>query len=243
MTKQAETTMSHKLMPSHTAATGHTGTQTHGKRRGLFHRLLKNTSGIAMVEFAYSLPFVLLIAMGGMEVANYALTHMRVSQISVSLADNASRAKEQVISGIPQMREVDVNESFAAAELQAGSLNLPDDGRLILSSLEVNPDGGQWIHWQRCFGGGDFVSSFGSQGDGSSGMGFPGMGPPGKMVTAEPGFAIMFAEVAIQYKPLFTASFLPETPIRKHAAMYVRDERDLSNIYNPSPAVSVNKCN
>ena len=205
-------------------------------------RVWRDTRGVALIEFAYSLPFVLLLALGGMEVTNYALTHMRASQIAVSLADNASRAKEQSITGVPQMREIDVNETFVAAGLQAGTLDLANNGRLILSSLEVNADGGQWIHWQRCFGGAEHASSFGVEGEGASGTDFPGMGPAARIVRAEPGFAIMFAEVVLDYEPLFSRALVPDRPIRKHAAMYVRDDRDLSAIFNPAPAAPVNGC-
>jgi len=205
-------------------------------------RILRDTRGVALIEFAYSLPFVMILVLGGMEVANYALTHMRASQIAVSLADNASRAKEQSVTGVPQMREIDVNETFVAAGLQAGTLDIANNGRLILSSLEVNSDGGQWIHWQRCFGGADHESSFGVQGDGASGTDLAGMGPAGRIVQAEPGFAIMFAEVAVDYDPLFSGALLPDGPIRKFAAMYVRDDRDLSDIFNPAPAAPVRAC-
>src|SRR3546814_13154337 len=42
-------------------------------------------------------------------------------------------------------------------------------GRIILSSLERNDDGGQWIHWQRCYGDLDVESSYGEAGDGEEG--------------------------------------------------------------------------
>src|SRR5690606_27703432 len=122
-------------------------------------QLLRDDSGVAFIEFAYTLPFLMVLGLGGVEVANFAITHLRVSQLAVSLADNASRAKQEIVAGVPRMREADVNESFLAAELQSGNLDVQNNGRLILSSLGVNEDGGQWIHWQRCFGSADYRSS------------------------------------------------------------------------------------
>jgi hypothetical protein len=213
------------------------------RRAGRFAlRLLRDPGGVAFIEFAYSLPFMMILGLGGIELANYSIMHMRVSQLAVSLADNASRAKQDVVSGVPRMREYDVNEAFTAAELQSGPLDIEHNGRLILSSLEVNPEGGQWIHWQRCYGDKPFTSSYGVEGDGASGTSLPGMGPAGRQVRAEDGYAIMFAEVVYQYKPLIFDRFISENPIRKVAAMYVRDDRDLSGIYNPSPAAPVNSC-
>jgi hypothetical protein len=209
----------------------------------LLRRLLGDASGVALVEFAYSLPFMTILGLGGVEIANYSIVHMRVSQIAVSLADNASRAKEEIVSGVPHMREYDVNEAFQAAEVQSGNLDIQANGRMILSSLEVNSSNGQWIHWQRCFGSKTgYKSSYGKQGDGKTGTGFKGMGPADRRLTAESGYAIMFVEVVYEYQPLLFGRFIPDDPIRKTAAMYVRDDRDLTQIYNPSPAAPVNSC-
>lgn len=214
-----------------------------GRRCGnLIADLARDNRGLAFIEFAYSLPFMMALGLGGIEVANYSITHMRVSQLAITLADNASRAKQEIVSGVPRMREYDVNESFQASALQSGTMDIVENGTLILSSLETNSSNGQWIHWQRCFGNGGFSSSYGKQGDGASGTSFPGMGPAGRRVTAESGFAVMFAEVVYDYDPLIFDRLIPDTPIRKFAAMYVRDDRDLTQIYNPSPAAPVRSC-
>lgn len=210
----------------------------------LLRRLLGDTSGVALIEFAYSLPFMTILGLGGIEVVNYAITQMRVSQIAVSLADNASRAKEQIDAGVPYMREYDVNEAFQAAEVQSAGLDIQANGRLILSSLETNGSNGQWVHWQRCFGSKTgYKSSYGKQGDGATGTSFKGMGPTGRVLTAENGYAIMFAEVVYEYQPLLFGRFIPDAPIRKTAAMYVRDDRALADgLTNPSPEAPVLSC-
>lgn len=212
-----------------------------GRMRHLLSRLCGNRSGVAMVEFAYTAPVLLVLLGGGIELSNYVLSHLRISQAAVSLADNASRLKQSVVSGVPRVREADVNELFGAALLQTAGLDLATHGRLILSSVEANPQGGQWIHWQRCFGTAPYRSSFGQEGDGASGAGLPGVGPTGRQVAAEPGSAIMFVEVVYDYQPLMTG-FLDLAEIRKTAAMYVRDKRDLSAIYNPAPTARSSRC-
>ena len=210
--------------------------------RDMLASLAGDKSGLAVIELAFTAPFLAMLMAGGVEITNFAIAHMRVSQIAVSLADNASRAKQEVVSGVPRMREVDVNESFAAAQLQSGGLDIQANGRLILSSLEVNEDGGQWIHWQRCYGQADYSSSYGSEGDGETGTSLAGMGPVDHQVQAEEGFAIMFAEVVYDYEPLMFGDWVQPGPIRKTAALFVRDERDLSDIYNPLPTAEVNDC-
>jgi len=207
------------------------------------NRLRSNRAGVAMIEFAYTVPVFMVLLGSGIELTNFAITHMRVSQVAVSLADNASRAKQAVVSGVPRIREADVNEVFAAAELQTNGLDIRERGRLILSSIEANPQGGQWIHWQRCFGAADRRSSYGQEGDGASGTSLNGIGPAGRQIAAEPGAAIMFVEVIYDYEPLMFGDFLDKAQIRKTAAMYVRDNRDLSAIYNPAPSANPSLCN
>jgi hypothetical protein len=203
----------------------------------MLHRLAKARDGVALIEFAYSLPILVTLGFGGLELVNYTTTHLRVNQIAISLADNASRAKQEVVGSNPRFRELDANESMRAAQLQAGNLDLLENGRVVLSSLEVNPDGGQWIHWQRCSGEANHVSRYGAENTGRTGTSFQGMGAGGRMVQAEPNFAIMYAEVFYDYEPMVLGQFIPRQTIYKTAAMYVRDDRDLSGIFNPSPAV------
>jgi len=180
--------------------------------------------------------------LGGIELANLAITHTRVSQLALSLADNASRAKQEVTTGLPRFRESDVNEVFTAAALQSRELDIKTHGRMILTSLETNASGGQWLHWQRCFGDKVYASSYGKQGDGASGTSVKGMGPAGRQVKAEYRYAIMFVEVAYDYQPLIYGELIPRQTIVKTAAMYVRDDRDLSQIYNPAPTATVSSC-
>jgi len=206
----------------------------------ILRRLARSRSGLAAVEFALSLPLLVTLCMGGIELTNYAITTLKVNQIAISIADNASRAKLSVAGAAPQFREYDVGETFTAASLAYPGLNLYGNGRVILSSLEVNSSGGQWIHWQRCRGSKSAASAYGVQGTGATGTSFPGMGPATNRVTAEAGAAIMFVEVYYDYAPVLAPG--SRMTIYRTAAMYVRDDRDLTQIYNPSPMATVYSC-
>lgn len=208
-------------------------------------RLRRDTRAVTAVEFAFVLPLLLTAGLGGIELANIAVTHMRINQIAVSLADNASRMKQETVNGAPRIREYDVNQAFVASQLQAKGLDFKRNGRLILSSLKVNGDGGQYIQWQRCQG--DKLSeksAYGNEGTGKTGSAFPGMGPAGYQVKAESGSAIMVAEVAYDYQTIVPYKFFGDQTIRKFAAMTVRDDRDLSEpgIFNPSPTAPKSGC-
>ncbi|MFD1612888.1 TadE/TadG family type IV pilus assembly protein [Sphingomonas tabacisoli] len=215
-------------------------------------RFGRNRSGLALIEFAYAMPAVMGMGMYGVETANLAQTHMRVSQIALMLADNASRAGVDVSGGtIQQLREIDINDVMQGLRLQAADLNLTQNGRVTLSSLETNVDGGQWIHWQRCVGlknGAGWDSSYGVAGQGATGTALQGMGPTGAQVKAPAGEAVIFVEINYQYKSLFgNLTALIGTPVIKYTASYiVRDKRDLAGnggtgIYDPSPAVGAAK--
>ena len=134
-------------------------------------RLRRDTSAVALTEFAFALPILLTIGMFGVEESNIALTHLRVSQYALTLADNASRVG---VSGLTtqQLREIDINDVLTGTRQQGARINLTTYGRITLSSLETNSSGGQWIHWQRCIGlrsGAGYDSTYGTEGTGASG--------------------------------------------------------------------------
>ncbi len=207
-------------------------------------RLRTDRTAVSAVEFAIVAPLLATMGLGSIELANMSLTYMRISQAAITIADNASRAKQSSSNGGAMMREYDVNESFTQADLEYPGLQIYTRGRVVLSSLEQNGSGGQWIHWQRCRGSYTAgVSKYGTQGTGASGTAFPGMGPTGNIVTADANSAIMFAEVYYQYQPIFFNIGGGGAPtIYRAAAMYVRDDRDLTQIYNPSPVATVYNC-
>ena|SRR6218665_3428337 len=203
--------------------------------------LRRDIRGVSIVEFALALPLLLFGTLGGLETAHLVITRMRVNQIATSLADNASRMKQQTVSGAPKVREYDVNEAFKAAERQGDDLNLLANGRMIVSSLEYDPVGKrQWFQWQRCQGSKtSYTSDFGKQQ-----VTIAGVRGPGGLLTAEPDAAIMVAEVIYQYQPLIMADLFKSFEIRQFKAMYVRDDRDLSKpgIWNLEPKAGVSNC-
>ncbi len=207
-------------------------------------KLLRDeSSGIAMTEFAFTAPIILSLGMLGVETANYSITHMRVSQIAMQVADTASRVGEQTTLVERKLYEEDLNDVFIGAEKLGSGINMLGNGRIILSSLEQNADGGQWIHWQRCVGAKNHTSSYGEAGDGSSGTSFPGMGDSGSEITASSGTAVMFVEVAYDYQGLTPLNFLTSETINYTAAFNIRDTRDLTQLYNTSTPAGVNACN
>jgi hypothetical protein len=210
-------------------------------------RLRRAEDGMSMVEFALSMMFMVPLFLGGVEVTNYALTKMRVSQLALHVADNASRIGLDSLLAKPRIYEAQINDLLTGADMQAGSLNLAANGRVILSSVEPmdNPvtAGRYRIRWQRCFGTMTWPSSFGAAGA----TNLTGVGVAGAQVTAPTNGGVMFVEVAYTYQPLFASRGLFDTNnIRETAAMVVRDDRDYTGNGGtgvfPSSGVTASTC-
>jgi hypothetical protein len=205
-------------------------------------RLATTRSGVAATEFALALPLLLGAGLMGLEVANRAVVQMQINQLASHIADNASRIGDTSMLQDRRIYENDINDLLRGAQLQGkGRIDLFEHGRVIISSLEVVPDteDRQYIHWQRCLGKKQHVSTYGVEGDGLDGR-LAGMGPPGKEVWAFPGDAVMFVEIAYDYQSLVGGPFGIDGEVWATAAFTVRDDRDLSQIYqrnadNPDP--------
>lgn len=209
--------------------------------RAAARRLLGESRAVVMIEMAFAIPFLVLVGFGGMEIANLVLAHTRISQMGLSAADNASRVAYGGKVAQAQIRERDINDVLAGVGKQSGSLNFKANGRIFLSSLERNTQGGQTIKWQRCYGDLAVSSSYGKAGDGATGTAMTGMGPAGRQVAATAGTAIMFVEIVYDYQPLLYGRLLGPQRIRSTAAFNIREGRDLTKVYNTENA-TVSSC-
>jgi hypothetical protein len=207
--------------------------------RGFLSRLHGGRSGVAMTEFALAAPLLMTVGLWGTEVAWLALTHLRISQAAMQIADNASRVGDTSTLENKKIYESDIDDVFRGSDKEAGTaVDLYHHGRVIISSLEVVPgsQGQQYIHWQRCLGDKQWPSSYGSEGDGLTGQTIAGMGPAGDQVTAyDAQDAVIFVEISYEYQPLFSKMFVGNTNIHVFGAFNVRDSRDLTQIYQRDP--------
>lgn len=206
-------------------------------RRLPFRRLGTDTGGLALLEFALSLPPLLLLLMAGAETTNYVIARMRISQLALHIADNAARIGTGSQLASKKITETDINDLFTGAQLQSGGLNLRANGRVILSSVEPvanpNTNARYKIAWQRCYGTRTSkTSSYGASGD----TNLVGVGPANRQVTATDYGATMFVEVHYVYRPLIRSQFVPRLEFSEIASMMVRDARDMTQIYNTENA-------
>ncbi len=185
----------------------------------LIRRLGRDRSGLALMEFAFSLPILLSLLLLGLECVNLAMAHLRVSQIAMLTADSASRVRLSI-------DEADVNEIMLGSAMMGEAMDFADHGRIILSSLEENEDAnGQWIRWQRCLGRKQEAPSWGSQGNGEDDASLQFVGPDDQRIWASPGTAVMVVEVFYDYRPLIT-DLLGAHTMHYVQAFAVRDRVD-----------------
>ncbi|MEM7700522.1 MAG: TadE/TadG family type IV pilus assembly protein [Pseudomonadota bacterium] len=209
--------------------------------RSLAH-LRKENSGVAFIEFAFAAPIFLSLGLMGTETAYYVITHMQVSQVAMQVADNASRVGEADVLEEKRVFEDDITEVFVGAEKLGAGIGVFEQGRIILSSLQQNSEGGQWIAWQRCRGKKNHTSSYGLEDEGKTGTAFEGMGANTTKIKSSAGTAVMFVEISYTYESLTPFNFLEGRVIDYTAAFNIRDSRDLTRLYGASDGQAVASC-
>lgn len=225
----------------------------------LLRRLRSDRSGLALMEFGFTLPIVLTMGGYGVELSYLSVSNLRVSQAAVNLADNASRVGLLGSANVSQLREADINDVLQGTRLENAGIRLTEFGRITLTSLEnvrqaQDTARVQRIHWQRCIGqmsGNGYDSRWGGTdpADGTTAdtaTNFTNQGipkPASLTIDAPNDSGVMVVEVNYRYRPLFRSLFVNEQIIRYTQSFVVRDNRDFTRIYNPAPAATPSTCN
>jgi hypothetical protein len=219
--------------------------------------LRRNRSGVAMTEFAVSLPFFLSAGLWGVETAHFAVTNMKIGQLAAHVADNASRIGDTTTLMNRKLYEEDVTDLLLGADIQGGDqVDLYQHGRVIVSSIEVwddatidcseggcaggrKDDGDKFIRWQRCKGQLNEPSAYGSEGTELP----SGIGPSGQEVSPEIGAPVIFVEIFYDYQPLIELPWMTTRQITATSAFMVRDKRDMSQVYKRKSDSTPSRCN
>lgn len=188
-----------------------------GKRfRQRLATLPASCGGLSYVEFAFTAPLLIMALTYGLELANIAIMHARISNLAGMMADGAARVRDSI-------DESDINELFIGAGLAAGTGNITQHGRILVSTLEDNAATAtttdQIITWQRCKGKKKPTSTFGKEGD----VVTDGVGKIGNKISASVGNPVVFVEVIYDYQPLISNSLFGAMEIRYASAFSVRD--------------------
>lgn len=176
-----------------------------GRRRGgLFRRLLKAQRGAAVAEFAIAVPILMLIMLGGTEIARFVLLHQKLARAAVTMADLVSQAET--------ISEGELSQLFAAVDPVMQPFGMGARGTVIVSSVTASGGNPARISWQRIGGGG--LAGVGSE-----------LGTEGATANLPPGFVVrdgettLVAEAYYNFSPLFTAG-LVDAGTLYHRAMF-----------------------
>jgi Flp pilus assembly protein TadG len=226
-------------------------------------KLKSDQSGLALVEFAVSLPFFMGLTMSGFETANYAYTVMKLNQLTINIADGAARAGVGELFAERRLTQQHINDVFAGALREGGSLvatkntttgawTAKNNVRIFLSSVEpaapFDTSGANTrryrIRWQKCLGGATFTSGYGTRTTATS---ISAIGPTGRQIVPTDTGAVMFVETRFNFQPLIINGFtkLVNTNLAMTAAMVVRDMRDYNggtNGVHPVAGQPANDC-
>lgn len=169
---------------------------------GRLRRLVHGRDGVAMLEFALIVPFLVFLLLGAMEIGRFMLLNQKLGRAAINTSDLVSQAKFAV--------EADIEQVFAAAEFTMSPFALGTDGVIFITS--VSTDGSDpitpTISWQMSGAGtGAYPSAVGS------GVGTTANLPVG--FAMEENQNIIIAEVIYNYQPFLFGRVITPQEIRQ----------------------------
>lgn len=154
--------------------------------------LIGDLRGGVMLEFAFAMPVLIGLLMGGFEFARFALINQKMERVTSFVGDFVARAEA--------LDENDFDDYFAAAAQIGVPFDLFGDGNIIITSV-TGETGGPEVLWQQV-GAGAVVEA--------SKVGAPGeaAGLPAGFNVDE-GDGLVISEVYYDFEPLMLASLVP----------------------------------
>lgn len=203
----------------------------------LLRRLRRETRGLALLEFGFTLPVVLILVLYGIEIANLGVAVLRVHQIAATTADNAARVRDSI-------SELDVNEVLLGGKIVGERMGFANRGRIVMSDVlpngQTGTNAGQKILWQRCTGALNITESapkYGTEGKGATDGTLPAMGATGRTIAASANSAMVFVEVTYRYRPVVSAAIMGTPILRSEASFSVRERNSETLKAGPSGTV------
>ena len=132
-------------------------------------------AGNVAVEFALTLPVLMLLMLGSAEMARFVILHQKVDRVAVTMSDLVARAET--------IKESELDDIFEAADIVAQPFDLHNLGIVIVSAITNEDGSGARIAWQRS---GDGAASHTSQ-----------IGTQGGAATLSADFEVREGETAI----------------------------------------------
>lgn len=150
-------------------------------------RLRRNQNGAIIVEMAFIMPVLILLAFGGFELSRLALLHQKLDRAAMAAGDLVSQAKGLSAGDFPDI--------FNAIQRLMEPYDFNGRGIVIVTSVSVTGNNPPMINWQQA-GGGMLTGSFSVIGA----PGGPATLPAG--FTMEDGESVIIAEVFYDFAPI-----------------------------------------
>lgn len=205
--------------------------------------LARDTGGMALVEFAYTLPLFIGFGLVGLEFTNVVLAHQKTERIAATLADLV--AANQVA---PNERQI--GDMFEAVPEIARPFGFGAEGNVMITAvigLEDQAVGEvrNKVAWQRCLRSGSHQSRIGRQWSGSNDIiDGPSVNLPGALELGQNQMVIV-AEVFFPYRPVMGAALvegiLPENNTFTETATFRTRGPAIMNV-TPVSGVAQHSC-
>jgi Flp pilus assembly pilin Flp len=104
-------------------------------------RFIRDTRGLAAMEFAFVASFLCMGLLGGTELARYMLMNQKMDRVSSSVADWVSQSST--------LASTDFDNFFGGAQQVAKPFELGSKGRVIISFIVAESNTSYRISWQR----------------------------------------------------------------------------------------------
>lgn len=110
-----------------------------GNLRALWRKLWRDRSGVAMIEFAAFLPVLVLVLLGGVDLARFIIVNQKMDRVAAGMGDLVAQAQT--------LTAAQLNDIYAATKYIATPFDFTSNGVVIVSSVSLT-GGVLRVNWQ-----------------------------------------------------------------------------------------------
>lgn len=171
-------------------------------------RLRGDERGLSFIELAFTMPILILLLTGGLELANYIMARMKVTRVATMLADLTAQSPVGVL-------ESQITDLFLAANMVTSPMDIDQNGRIYITAVRGGgAKVGNSILWQRCDGmKSSIVSQVGSADNKNVLL-------PRNIVLPNDAITVV-AQASMMYEPLLFDGLFDERKPITHVAVYM----------------------
>ena len=163
--------------------------------------LLRNIRGGVATEFAFAIPVLVALLLGGIELGRFILLHQKLDRTAMTVSDLVARVQD--------INTAEIDTVFTAANLIMEPFTMGARGAVVISSVKED-SGAPKVIWQRSGAGTlSIKSAVGAQGGNAT------ISDNGLIASNQ---AIIIGETYFQYRPWFI-DLIPSKTLR-HVAVF-----------------------